>query len=292
MVISTKCLPIALFVTIFSPLSLLAQPDIQVPPSWTQPNEPFRIVGNLYYVGSADLTSYLFVTPKGNILLDAGVPENAPMVEANIKKLGFRVQDIKILLNSHAHFDHAGGLKALKDASRAKLIVSGPDAELMARGGKLDFAFGSKYLYPPVQADEILKDHQQVELGGTTLIAHITPGHTKGCTTWTTTIDDAGRRYQIVFVCSTAFPGYQLVNNPKYPNIVADYENTFKTLHSLPCDIFLGAHGFLYSLQQKQAALKVHPFPDPFVDPDGYQKYLETSQAAFEAELKKQQTAH
>lgn len=258
------------------------------PPSWRQPVKPFRIIGNLYYVGSTDLTSYLFVTPKGNILLDVGLPENVSLVEANIKKLGFRVQDVKILLNSHAHFDHAGGLQAMKKLTGAKFAASAGDAPELARGGRGDFAFGNRYNYPPIKADRIITDGGKVELGGMTLTAHLTPGHTRGCTTWTTEISDGGKTYHVVFVCSVSFPGYKLVNNPKNPHLVADYQHSFQVLRSLPCGIFLASHGSFFDLPGKIAELKQNPSHNPFIDPAGYRQFLDRSQAAFEAELKKQ----
>ena len=271
-----------------------AQPAVN-PPEWTRPMEPFRIVGNLYYVGTADLTSYLFVTPEGNILLDTGLPENVPRVEANIARLGFNIKKIKILLNSHAHYDHAGGLSAVKQKTGAKLYASPADAQLMARGGKHDFAYGDRVPYPPVKVDHILHDGEQVKLGGTKLTAHFTPGHTKGCTTWTADISEQGKLYRAVFVCSTSFPGYKLVNNAAYPDIVSDYERTFSVLRSLPGDIFLGSHGSFFGLDQKAAELKKNPErkftqanPNPFVDPAGYRDYVARSQAAFEAELRRQ----
>ncbi len=276
-------------------ISAWAQPAVN-PPEWTRPMEPFRIVGNLYYVGTADLTSYLFVTPKGDILLDTGLAENVSQVEANIAKLGFNVKKIKILLNSHAHYDHAGGLSAVKQLTGANLYASPADAQLMARGGKQDFAYADRVPYPPVKVDHILHDGEQVELGGTKLTAHFTPGHTKGCTTWTAEIRDQGKLYHLVFVCSTSFPSYKLVNNAAYPNIVSDYEHTFSVLQSLPCDIFLASHGSVFGLEQKAAEFRNSSTrnsrdlkTNPFVDPAGYKDYVARSKAAFEEELHKQQ---
>lgn len=261
------------------------------PPSWRQPAEPFHIIGNLYYVGSADLTSYLFVTPKGNILLDVGVPENVPMVKANIEKLGFHFKDVKILLNSHAHFDHAGGLAEVKKLTGAKFVASADDVPELARGGRDDFAFGNRYNYPPVKADRIIADGGKVELGGTTLTAHITPGHTRGCTTWTTEISDGRRTYHVVFVCSVTFPGYKLVRNPKNPTLVAQYRHSFKVLRSLPCDIFLASHGSFFDLPGKIAELKKNPSSNPFINPQEYRQFLDQAQSAFEQEVKKEKQA-
>lgn len=269
--------------------SSLAQ--INQPPSWRQPVEPFHIVGNLYYVGSADLTSFLFVTPKGNILLDTGVPENVPQIKANVEKLGFHFNDIKILLNSHAHFDHAGGLQDVKKLTGAKFVASAGDAPELARGGRNDFAFGNRYNYPPIKADRIISDGGKVDLGGTTLTAHITPGHTRGCTTWTTEISDGGKTYHVVFVCSVTFPGYKLVNNPKNPTLVAQYQHSFKVLRSLPCDIFLASHGSFFDLPGKMEAIKKNPVSNPFVNPDEYRQFLDHWQSEFEAEVKKEKLA-
>jgi metallo-beta-lactamase class B len=265
--------------------------QINQPSSWRHPVKPFHIVGNLYYVGSADLTSYLFVTPKGNILLDTGVPENVPQIKANVQKLGFRIQDIKILLNSHAHFDHAGGLAEMKKLTGATFVASAGDTPELERGGKDDFAFGNRYNYPPVKVDRIIQDGEKVELGGTILTAHITPGHTRGCTTWTTEISDSNKTYHVVFVCSVTFPGYKLVENPKNPNLIQQYQRAFKVLRSLPCDIFLASHGSFFDLPGKMEELKKNSASNPFVNPDEYRQFLDHWQAKFQAEVKKEKQA-
>jgi len=259
--------------------------------SWNQPVAPFRIIGNLYYVGASDITSYLIATPKGLILLDSGFAETVPQVEANIKTLGFKLSDVKVLLNSHAHIDHAGGLAELKRETHATLEVSAADAALMARGGLGDPGYGDRFHYEPVQADRILKDGDKVKLGGVTMTARITPGHTPGCTTWTMQVMDGGKPYHVVFLCSVTAPGYQLVNNPRYPDIATDFIRSFAVLKSLPCDVFLGAHGRYYGLQGKIARLQRHEPGNPFVDPQGYSKYLTDAEAAFDAELAEQRKA-
>ena len=212
--------------------------------SWNQPVEPFRIIGNVYYVGASDITSYLIATPKGHIIIDGGFQETAPMILANIRKLGFKPEDEKILLNSHAHTEHAGGLAELKRATGATLYAMRGDIPLLARGGLDDPQFGNRFPFPPVEADRILTDKQRITLGGTTLVANHTPGHTPGCTTWTMR---AGGK-NIVFVGSPTAPGYQLTNNPRYPNAVADFRKQFATLKSLGCDVFLGSHGAFFGL--------------------------------------------
>lgn len=257
--------------------------------SWNQPVTPFKIIGDIYYVGAADITSYLIVTPKGLILLDSGFAETVPQVTANIAALGFRLGDVKVLLNSHAHYDHAGGLAELRRKTGATLAASAADAALMARGGQGDPQFGDRFHYEPVQADRILHDGDTVALGGVVMIAHVTPGHTKGCTTWTMRVTDGGKPYDVVFLCGVTTPSYQLVGNASYPDIVADYTHSFATLRALPCDVFLGAHGIYYGLQGKITRLQKHEPGNPFVDPQGYKDYLAQAERDFKQKLADQQ---
>ncbi len=257
--------------------------------SWNQPVQPFRIIGNIYYVGASDITVFLITSPQGHILLDGGFQETAPQVEANIRKLGFKIQDVKYILNSQAHFDHAAGISELKRLSHAQFVASQEDGALVARGGKDDFQFGDRFQFPPVQPDRIIADDETVTVGSASMTARITPGHTKGCTTWTTQAEENGKRYNVVFVCSTSAPGYKLSNNEKYPNIVSDYRTTFARLNTLPCDVFLGSHGQFFDLNRKRAALKQNPASNPFVNSQDYRNYLARSEAEFENELKRQQ---
>jgi metallo-beta-lactamase class B len=257
--------------------------------SWNQPVEPFRIVGNIYYVGASDITSFLITSPKGHILLDGGFEETVPQIRDNIRKLGFKVEDVKYLLSSHGHFDHAAGLAELKRLTGAKFVVSKEDGGLIARGGKGDPNFGDSAPFPPTQSDRTIKDGETVRVGGAIMTARITPGHTKGCTTWTTQVEKNSHRYDVVFVCSTSAPGYKLVNNPKYPHIVDDYRHTFARLKTFPCDVMLGAHGGFFDLSRKRAALMKNSASNPFVNPQDYRDYLARSEAEFENELKRQQ---
>ena len=257
-------------------------------PEWNRAIEPFRVVGNLYYVGATDVSSYLITTPAGHFLLDAGFRESAPIVEANIQKLGFRVEDVRLLLISHGHYDHVGGMAAIKARSGAALLANPAEAGLLSRGGKGDFAFGDKYPYPSVSADRPLRDGEQVRLGGTVLTAHFTPGHTRGCTSWTTTIKEGARDYRVVIPCSVSAPGYQLVDNPKYPEIQKDFEATLATLRALPCDVFVGLHSWDFELPRKIKAREEDPSRNPFVDPEGYQRLLDRGQAAIRAQVEKQ----
>jgi len=257
--------------------------------SWNQPVKPFRIIGNIYYVGASDITSFLITTPEGHILLDSGFAETVPQIKQNIAALGFRLEDVKILINSHAHYDHAAGLAELKELTKAKLLASEADAALLADGGKGDPNFGDRFFYAPVKADRILRDGEQVKLGGAILTAHLTPGHTKGCTTWTMKVSDNGKNYNVVFVGSISAPGYKLVDNVKYPNIVADYKQTFRRMKKLPSDVFLGSHGRFFELQKKIELLAQNPNQNPFIDPNGYKDYLKRSEKEFQAQLKEQQ---
>ncbi|MGZ5003368.1 MAG: subclass B3 metallo-beta-lactamase [Chthoniobacterales bacterium] len=273
---------------LFSAAHIFGQAD-EASRSRNQPMPPFKIIGNIYYVGASDITSFLITTPAGHILIDGGFPETTPQIEANIATLGFKLSDVKILLNSHAHFDHAGGLAELKEKSGAKFMAMKQDADLLARGGKDDFFFGDKLLFPAITVDRKLNDGDKVELGEVTLIAHLTPGYTKGCTTWTTKVEETGRSYDVVFVGSTTVPGYTLLGNPKYPQMKDDYEKTFAVMKKLPCDVFLGSHGSFFSLGKKTVALAQHASPNPFIDPDGYRTFIAGSERDFREQLHSEQ---
>ena len=283
----TKLLPVVL---LFLPAIARAQAD-ETSRAWNLPVEPFRIVGNVYYVGAAEVSSFLITTPKGHILLDSGLAETVPLIQANLKKLGFKIEDVKILINSHAHYDHAGGLAELKELTGAKLMTSEADAALLASGGKGDFRWGDDLSYKPVKVDRVLRDNDKVELGEVTLTARLTPGHTKGSTTWVMKVKEAGKQLDVIFAGSTSAPGYKLVDNPKYPGIVADYTYTFRLLKSLHCDVFLGPHGSFFSLLDKAARLKQGEKNNPFIDPKGYREFLEESEKDFLEQLEKQRQA-
>jgi metallo-beta-lactamase class B len=253
--------------------------------SWNKPVPPFQIIGNLYYVGAVEIGSFLITTAQGHILLDGGFVETAPQIEQNIVRLGFKLADVKILLNSHAHFDHAGGLAELKRKTGAKMIASARDAELLRAGGHGDFRFGDTLTFPPVEVDQIIGDGESVQLGGQKLIALLTPGHTKGNTTWTTKISDGPKSYDVVFAGSPTALDYQLVGRESYPGIAADFEKTFAVLKKLPCDIFLSDHGSFFSFEQKRERLARGENPNPFIDPDGYKRFVDQYQKEFKQKL-------
>lgn len=255
------------------------------------PVEPFRIAGNIYYVGSNDATSYLIVTPKGNVIIDSGMKEMVPQVMANVVKLGFKLADTKIILNSHAHFDHAGGIAELRRQTRAEFWASELDAPLLRRGGLKDPNFGDKYSFEPTEPDQTFRDGKKVRLGGTVLTANITPGHTAGCTTWTTTVRDADRDLKVIFVCSVSAPGYQLVANAGYPNIESDYRKSFVWFKQARVDIFLGSHAGFFDLEGKMQKLKTGGSTNPFIDPVAYRAFIDNFETAFLEKLNAQKAA-
>jgi metallo-beta-lactamase class B len=261
------------------------------PRGWAEPREPFHVVGNVYSVGSAELTSFLIATPKGHVLIDGGLSELAPQIARNIDKLGFKLEDVKVLLVSHAHFDHAGGLAELKRRTGAQVVASRADAEAMARGGKGDPQFGDSIPFAPVYADRIVQEGGVVRVGPTELVAHVTSGHTQGCTTWTTVQHEDAQALQVVFNCSVSVPDeYRLLGNPRYPRAVDDYERSFRTLRALPCDVLLGPHASFFQQDERRARIK-DGAPNPFVDPAACGAYLDRSEQAFRAHLEKERSA-
>jgi metallo-beta-lactamase class B len=265
----------------------------QADPEWTEPFPPFHIAGNLYYVGSKGLANYLITTPQGNILVNSDLEANVPLIEASIEKLGFRFKDTKILLISHAHWDHDAGSAMIKEMTGAAYMVMDADVPVVESGGKTDFAYGDNpaTLYRPTKVDRVLHDGDEVHLAGTVLVAHLTPGHTKGCTTWTMQVTARGKTYNVVILGSpNVNPGYKLVDNAAYPQIAEDFDRMWRVLKSLPCDIFLGAHGNYFGLKEKYPLTREGP-AIPFVDPAGYKKYITQKEQDFRTELSKQKLA-
>lgn len=241
-------------------------------------------MGNLYYVGASDITAFLITSPQGSIVLDGGFSETAPRILANIRKLGFDPKQVKWLLNSHAHMDHAGGLAELKRATGAKLAASAEDAPLLERGGKHDPDFADRLLFPAVRPDRILHDGDTVTVGDSTLTAHLTPGHTHGCTTWTMALHDQGHTYQAVFVCSTSIVAARVTP------LREEYERSFRFLRGLHPDLFFGSHGSFFDLDEKAKRLAAGATPNPFLDRKGYIEYLDGSEAAFREKLKQEES--
>jgi metallo-beta-lactamase class B len=286
-----RAILLALAVLMFIPAAAVAQAP--APPqgsdllkTMNQPAAPFHIIGNIYYVGASDIGSYLIVTPVGDILLDGGFVETAPQIKANIQALGFKLANVKFILNSHAHLDHAGGIPEMKRATGAKFVAMDGDVPALTAGTA----------FPTATPDRVIRDGDTVTLGGVTMTAHLTPGHTRGCTTWTMVARDGVKRYNVVFVGSaTVLPNYKLVDGPgapaTYPGIEADYERTFRVLRSLPCDVFLASHGSFYSLVDKRGVMSKNPAQNPFIDPWGYQAYILRAEGVFLKELQAEQAA-
>lgn len=263
-------------VFLLSLLALGAQQTASDREAWNRPVEPFQIIGNVYYVGAEGVSAFLIRTSDGLVLLDGALPETAPRIARNIVTLGFNPRDVKVLINSHAHFDHGGGLAELKRVTGASLAVSGPDADRLEKG-EPDM--------PAVRVDRRLADRDTVRLGDTTLTAHLTPGHTKGCTTWTMTAEEDGRSHEVLFHCSTSVVD-TLVGNAGYPNIVADYERTFAKLRAMKADVFLANHPWFFNMNDKLKARQAGG-ANPFIDPLALGRFNDRQEQQFRAALEK-----
>ncbi|MFP5228329.1 MAG: subclass B3 metallo-beta-lactamase [Acidobacteriota bacterium] len=262
-------------------------------PEWTTPLAPFQITDHVYYVGSRDLASYLIVTPAGEILINSSLESSPALIRKSVEQLGFHFSDIRILLISHAHWDHDAGSAAILRMTHAKYMVMDADVPVVESGGAKDF-FYPHDLYPAAHVDRVLHDGDRVELGGVVLVAHKTPGHTRGCTTWTLRTPDEGKMVNVVIVGSwNVNPGFRLVDRPgkpaSYPEIAADYRRTFAELKSLPCDVFLGAHGAYFDMLEKLERAKAGAGRSVWIDPQGYRKAVAAKEQEFEAELKRQE---
>jgi metallo-beta-lactamase class B len=259
----------------------------QRPAAWTEPLSPFRVIDNVYYVGSAGLSAWLITTPKGHILLDVGLAANARMVERSITRLGYRLRDVKIILNSHAHNDHSGGIARLKRRTGARFFASAGDREALERGVYIGSEEIESLKSPPVRVDSIVPDGGLVTLGGVTLTANLTPGHSAGCTSWTLPVLSDGVRHTAVFFCSASVAANRLAPRPQYPGIVEDYRRTFARLKTLDADVFLAGHTEFFDLQAKRARLG-QGRPNPYIVPGELQRIAATMEASFEKELTRQ----
>lgn len=236
---------------------------------------PFNLIGNVWYVGTAGISSFLIATDEGNILIDTGYESTIPLVAENVHGLGFRMRLVRFLLSSHAHEDHVGGHAFVKERWSPQIVASEADAAVISTG-----ANGQ---WKPAKVDRIIRDGESVWLGGTRLTAHLTPGHTKGCTTWTAVVEEGGKNYHVVFLGGAGVnPEVRLVGNTEYPEIAADYARTFKVLKSLPCDVLLAQHPEIFALEDK---LKLRSpggaaGRNPFIDPPGCRATIERSEKA------------
>ncbi|MEO5814626.1 MAG: subclass B3 metallo-beta-lactamase [Gemmatimonadaceae bacterium] len=261
------------------------------------PDTPYQIAGNLYYVGSTGVTAFLLTGPDGHVLIDGGYPETAPLIIGSVAKLGFRITDVKALLNSHAHSDHAGGLRELQEASGAQLWISEGDADLVAAGGAGDNSYGPfKYFgvgrFPAPRIDHRFKDGDTIRVGPLALTAHLTAGHTQGCTSWSFPVHHGDRELLAVDVCSlTILPFMSLVEPESYPGIRTDFERSFKALRSLPADIFLASHGSFFDINRKhRARAEARDLAEPFIDRAGYLRFIDHGEKRFREVLAEQQS--
>jgi metallo-beta-lactamase class B len=252
---------------------------------WNEPAEPTKIAGPVYFVGTRGLASYLITTSEGHILLNTAMPVTGPMIAESIRKLGFKPEDIKILLAGHAHIDHVGGHAYIQKISHARVAMAAEEIDLIQSGGKIDFQYGAypEFAFDPVQVDQVLHDGEAIRLGDVSLTARLTPGHTKGSTTFIMRVVDRGKAYTVVFPNGTSVnPGYRLVRNPSYPGIADNYRRTFQLLATLKPDIWLDAHGDVFDFEGKREAA-TRDGPAAWVDPEGYRKWLAGSREKFQA---------
>ena len=289
---NTTILRTALAITLIA-IAFAGTKPAQDQSDWTEPFPAFRITNNLYYVGSKGLANYLVTTPQGHILINSDFEANVPLIKQSVESLGFKFTDIKILLISHAHGDHNAASDTIKKLTGAQYMVMKEDVDVIESGGKTDFQYGNDptTLYTPTRVDRVLRDGDEVQLGGVVLTARLTPGHTRGCTTWTMKVKENSKTRNVVIIGSpNVNPGYKLVDNTAYPQIAADYEKTFRVLKSLPVDYFLGAHGSYFDMETKYKRFKAGD-ANAFIDPEGYMKYVNEREQAFRQELKKQKQA-
>ncbi|HAU6800774.1 TPA: HARLDQ motif MBL-fold protein [Salmonella enterica subsp. enterica serovar Weston] len=282
-IFSTSALPAMAALDPSQPLS--PAPPLSLFKAWAKPIKPFQITEGVWYVGTKNLSSILLTTPAGHILIDAGLDESAPQIKANIEAAGFRLTDVRYLLNSHARLDQAGGMARLKAWSGAQLVASQPNADQMARGGRQDFALGDALPFPPVTTDKIIHNQESISLGGITVTALFTPGHLPGSTSWRVTLRNGKT---LIYADSLATPDYLLINNKNYPDLVTDIQSSFKTLAAQHVDIFIANKGDRFGLLEKRQQLH-NGDTQAFFDSNGLQQYVERSRQRFITQLTAQQ---
>ena len=256
-------------------------------PTWMAAQTPFRIYGNTWFVGPRGLGVFLITAPTGDVLIDGGVPQNAALIEANIRALGIQLRDIRWILNSHAHCDHAGGIAQLARDTGAQVIAGAADAALLARGGHDDPEYGDRFVFPQVHVTRTVTDGEQLRLGDLLLTAHSTPGHTQGNTTWTWTSCDGMRCLPMVDIGSLSAPDFQLIGNAKYPNAVEDFRTSFAMVAALPCDIALAPHPEMVDFWAR-VAKRDQGDVTALIDPTLCRTYANDSRKTFEVQLAKE----
>ena len=276
-------------------LSINAQAQMPVSPGPDSPDslvsiEPFHIIGNIYYIGTTvQSTSYLITSPEGHIVIDSMFEKSVPTMLGHVKKLGFNPSDIKYILTVHAHSDHVGGHSLLQEETGAQILVMAEDVSIVETGGKADSAVETPWT--PAKVDRQLKDGDQITVGSSTLTAHLTPGHTQGCTTWTTVAEEEGKKYNVVFMCGVRIDGPSLLSDPDYPDVATDLAGTYKVLESLPVDVYLGGHGYWFNLREKIDRMNKGEGYKAFIDPEGYRRAINGWQNDFIDKLIKEAMA-
>jgi len=269
---------------------VLAQDQNPLRGRHSEPVEPYQVIGNIYYVGAVGISSHIIVTPEGLILLDTGTQQMLPGIRTNLEKLGYTFNDVKIILSSHAHWDHVEGHAAIKELSGAKVMAMGEDAAAISSG--LDNSAAGAQGWNSVEVERILRDQDTVTLGGVTMQAHLTPGHTKGTTTWTTMVEENGKSYRVVFVGGTGINrGVKLLSNTRHPGIIEDYALTFRILKELDGEVFLAQHPSMYGMDEKLERLKAGAAENPFIDPEGYRRFVEEQEGRYLKQLEEERSA-
>jgi metallo-beta-lactamase class B len=274
-------------------LTFTASAQVPQNADWRRPFPAFKLIGNVYWVGTYDLSTYLITTDAGHILINTGFPETVPEISAGVEALGFKMTDVKILLATHAHGDHVAGLADVKRLTGAQMWMSEADAVLLEDGGKSDFRFGDspETHFPPVQVERRLKDQDTIALGGVTLTAHHHPGHTKGATSFTLTVRENGRDYRVAIVnMGSINPGVTVSGMPKYPTIGDDYARTFAAQKALPVDVFLASHAAQFGMHEKYKQGDAYD-PNRFVDPAGYLRAVERLEGIYRQQLATERAA-
>ena len=263
------------------------------PPEWRQPFAAHRVIGNIYYVGTYDLASFLIVTPAGNVLINGGLADSVPLMQKSVADLGFQWKDIRWMLTTQAHYDHVAAFAEIQRTTGAKVLATAADAALLEDGGKSDFHLRrAEYHYAPVKVAERIEDGQTLKFGGTEITVHLHPGHTKGSASYAIPVTEGGRTYRVLIAnIGTINPGVKLLGEKKYPGIAEDYAKTFEKQKALTCDIFLSSHASQYGLHRKYTPGAAYD-PARFVDPAGYQKAVAGAEAAYRKQLAEEKAAH
>ena len=267
--------------------SAWAQQSVPDNPDWHKPFPAFHVLGNIYWVGTYDLSSYLITTPAGNILINTGFPDSVPMILAGVEKMGFKFSDIKILTATHAHADHVAGLAEIKRLTGAKMLMYADDVPVLETGGKADFRFGddAQMRFEPIKVDQQLKDGDKIALGGTELTVHHHPGHTKGATSFSLNVREGGRDYRVLIANMGGInPGVKVSGMPKYPNIAEDYARTFHDQKEMKIDVWLASHAAQFDLHKKYKPGDAYD-PNRFVDPKGFLASVERLEKIYRDQL-------